>query len=52
MEDVTIRKGEQEQARLLVREQAGRVEAKRANRRKDEFLALGSTSGGTRWRRS
>ncbi len=40
MEDVTDRKREQERKQLLLREQAARIEAERANRRKDEFLAM------------
>jgi len=40
MEDVTDRKREQERKQQLLREQAARIEAERANRRKDEFLAV------------
>src|SRR5271166_3281789 len=40
MEDVTDCKREQERKQLLLREQAARIEAERANRRKDEFLAM------------
>ena len=40
MEDVTDRKREQERKQQLLREQAARIEAERANRRKDEFLAM------------
>ena len=40
MEDITDRKREQESKQQLLREQAARFEAERANRRKDEFLAM------------
>ena len=40
MEDITERKRETERKQQLLREQAARFEAERANRRKDEFLAM------------
>jgi two-component system, chemotaxis family, CheB/CheR fusion protein len=40
IEDITKRKREIEQAELLAREQAARVEAESQNRKKDEFLAM------------
>ena len=40
MEDVTDHRREQERQQQLLREQAARIEAERANRRKDEFLAM------------
>ncbi len=40
MEDITERKREMERKQQLLREQAARFEAERANRRKDEFLAM------------
>jgi two-component system CheB/CheR fusion protein len=40
MEDVTDRKRELENRQQLLREQTARVEAERASRRKDEFLAM------------
>jgi CheY-like chemotaxis protein len=40
LEDITERKREIERKQQLLREQAARFEAERANRRKDEFLAM------------
>ena len=40
LEDVTERKREEERSRQLAQEQIARVEAERANRKKDEFLAM------------
>lgn len=40
MDDITMRKRQQEQAQILAREQAARFESEQANRKKDEFLAL------------
>ncbi len=40
VDDVTDQRREQERAQALLLEQAARAEAERANRRKDEFLAM------------
>jgi two-component system CheB/CheR fusion protein len=40
MEDITDRKREIDRDRMLLRELTARVEAERANRKKDEFLAM------------
>ena len=40
MDDITDRKREAERDRMLLRELTARIEAERANRKKDEFLAM------------